>query len=106
MSEEIDSTETPSVSTATLALNEAHRRLDDAGIPPAQYTVCDDPSCQSLVGHRIQTLRNQRDEARELLGEVLKVAKATQGYIGHNGQLQKRIFMAIEGITDANPSTY
>lgn len=49
---------------ATKALAEAHRRLDAAGVTHAQNTVCDDPTCQSLVGHRIQTLVAERDELK------------------------------------------
>lgn len=48
-------------SEATRALAEGHRRLDAAKVPPASNTVCDDPTCQSLIGHRIQTLVAERD---------------------------------------------
>ena len=65
----------PEPSTATLALNEAHKRLDEAGIPPAQYTVCDDPTCQSLVGHRIQALVAQRDALAEALKSILNTGR-------------------------------
>lgn len=56
---------------ASAALAEAHHRLDIAGIPSAKGVVCDDPTCQSHIGHRVHGL--VADNAR--LREALKLAE-------------------------------
>lgn len=54
------------------AVKEAHARLDVAGIPKAEGHACDDPNCNTLLGHRVATLvgqltvaRVERDKANE-----------------------------------------
>lgn len=44
---------------------EAHRRLDEAGVPSAENTVCNEPGCNSQIGHRIRTLVAGRDKLQK-----------------------------------------
>ncbi len=39
-----------------MAVTEAHRRLDAAGVPTAQGAACGDPTCQTKLGHRVKVL--------------------------------------------------
>jgi hypothetical protein len=51
-------------------IREAHERLDRAGVPKAEGHVCDDPTCETKLGHRIKLLIAERDELRKLLDTV------------------------------------
>lgn len=42
-----------------------HTLLDQAKVPSALGAVCDDPTCQSALYHRIKTLIQQRDTIRD-----------------------------------------
>lgn len=53
-----------------LVLQEAHARLDRAGVPKADGHRCDDPKCETKLGHRIKILLAERDELRRLLDDV------------------------------------
>lgn len=68
-----------SIADATRALAEGHKRLNEAGVPPASYTVCDDPSCQSLIGHRIQSLAAERDTLYEAAVATLQYIENLEG---------------------------
>lgn len=39
-------------------VEQAHKLLDQAGVPSAVGAECDDPDCQSLLIHRLKTLLN------------------------------------------------
>jgi hypothetical protein len=47
------------------AVEEGRKRLDAAGVPKAGWTVCDDHSCQSQIGHRIRVLHLQMEDWRK-----------------------------------------
>ena len=53
-----------------LVLQEAHARLDRAGVPKADGHVCDDPTCETKLGHRLKVLIAERDELRALLADI------------------------------------
>lgn len=88
-------------SEATRALAEAHKRLDNAGIPPAQYTVCDDPTCQSLVGHRVSVLVAERDALiKTLEGRAAEELKMLAEVAAENDALRealKEMVVQFEG---------
>jgi peptide methionine sulfoxide reductase MsrB len=48
----------------------------------------------------LRELVYERRDLKLLLKDVLKAAQGTAGYIGQDGQIHKRIRMAIEGITE------
>jgi hypothetical protein len=75
---------------AAKALKEAHMRLDQAGIPSAAHTVCDDPVCQSQVGHRIHALAervSQLEAERDALGQGIAEAAIKVGIIDRTQSL-------------------
>lgn len=86
-------------SDAIRALAEGHRRLDQAKVPPAQYTVCDDSTCQSLIGHRIQSLAAERDKlkAQEQINNALMDEGATKIL-----ELQEEVRRLKEHVRDLN----
>jgi len=49
------------------ACADAHSALTEAGIPDANVVPCDEPRCNTELGHRVRVLVNQRDEARRAL---------------------------------------
>ena len=51
-------------------VDEAHKLLDGAGVPEASGVACDDPECQTRLGHRLRTLIYERDTLRNLLDEA------------------------------------
>lgn len=46
-------------------VEEAHRRLDEAGVPSALGATCDDPACQTQIGHRIKVLGQELGALRQ-----------------------------------------
>ena len=69
--------ESPSVQTEMWynvlksVLSEAHGRLNAAGVPDAGHVVCNDPGCQTQVGHRLKLLIAERDSLREINAELV-----------------------------------
>jgi len=43
-------------------LDDANQVLDAAGVPRAVWTLCNNPACQTKVGHRVRALTAERDE--------------------------------------------
>lgn len=43
------------------AVKEAHKRLDDAGVPKAAGLACDAVDCNTALGHRVKLLIQERD---------------------------------------------
>lgn len=57
------------------AIAEAHARLDAAGVPSADGVTCDDPNCNSKLGHRITVLVAEREGLRQSLCEVVQAMR-------------------------------
>lgn len=60
----------------------AHELLDKAGVSTAHNSVCIDPDCHSMLGHRIRALVNSRDAERAIvreLSQVRGIAESTGG---------------------------
>lgn len=60
------------------AVEESHRRLDDAGVPKAG--ACEDDNCETKLGHRVRDLVRERDRLRAALAsadQAISVWKST-----------------------------
>lgn len=66
----------------SMAVEDAHKALDAAGVPSAEGARCDDPECQTKLGHRVRAVIAERDRLRQENGTLrteLDVALARVG---------------------------
>jgi hypothetical protein len=76
------------------SVTEAHARLDAAGVPSADGVTCDDPNCNSKLGHRITVLLAERDGLRQSLCEVVQAMRDYEMDVEGPAPEQHRALMA------------
>ena len=67
----------PPTNKYQLAVEEAHKILDEMGIASAKEIHCDDPECHSSLGHRLRDLRTETQRLNAVVTQAKEVAKAT-----------------------------